>query len=210
MRLKLAAFTMIFCLSVSFAYCEDYTQIDIASSQSDNHDLSQRHSIGSSIFLLGNLAPGDHPHYFQLNYGYQLSQKESIIVEAITWTYYEPIGTYESSEEKYPGKVSAYGIGVGYKRFFWKDLYSSLMVTPFLQQFYDSDNEKIQSGFQLFLQLRVGYRYEFLNDRWFIEPSIAFNYWPVNTNFPSSFEDVEDGAPNYFLFEPGLHFGFIF
>ncbi len=94
-----------------------------------------------------------------MNYGYQPTRKDVIIVEAITWTYYEPLGTYESSEELYPGKVRALGIGVGYQR-------------------------------------------------WFLEPSVAFNYWPVNTNFPTSFDEIESGSPDYFLFEPGLHFGF--
>jgi len=160
--------------------------------------------------MLGNFAKGDPPYYFQLNYGYQFNRKDVLIIEAISWTYYEPLGTYENSDEKYPGKVRAFGIGLGYQRFHWKKLYSTVQATPFLQKFYDEGDNFIQNGFQLFLQLRIGYRFEFFKKRWFLEPSVVFNYWPINTNFPPSFEAVESGAPNYYLFEPGLHFGYRF
>ncbi len=210
MRLKIALSTIVFCLYAGIAFGQHLSQNSSVLNQEDEHVHYQRHSIGSSIFLVGNLAPGDHPHYMQLNYGYRISENEAIVAEAITWNYYGPLGTYEESEENYPGKVRAMGLGLGYQRFFWKSAYSTVQATPFLQQFIDIENDIIQSGFQLFLQLRVGYRFEFLDDRWFIEPSVAFNYWPVNTNFPEAFENVEEGAPNYYLFEPGLHFGFRF
>jgi len=167
----------------------------------------KRHSIGSTLFLLGNI--GDSVNFFQLNYGYRLTQKDNFIVEAITWTYYEPLGTYASSEEYYPGKVRAYGIGLGYQRFLWKNLFTTVEPTLFLQQFFDTDDKKIQKGFQLYLQFIVGYRFEFLKKRMFIEPAYALKYWPVNTNFPASFAAIERGAPKY-KFEPGLNFGFRF
>ncbi len=165
--------------------------------------------IGSSLFLLGNFAEGDPPYYGQLNVGYHLTEKDVLSVEAITWMYYGPLGSYESSDEKYPGKVRAYGIGVAYQRFLWKNLYSSVHATPFLQQFFDEDDNNIQHGFQLYLQAPLGYRVEFFNQRWFIEPAVAFKYWPINTNFPVSFKEIEQGEPDY-IFEPSLHFGFRF
>ena len=180
----------------------------LAICQTENKDADfKRHSAGSSIFLLGNI--GDSVRFIQLNYGYRLSQKDNIIAEAITWTYYEPLGTYGSSEEFYPGKVTAYGIGLGYQRFWWKNLFTTVEPTLFLQQFYDSDNAKIQKGFQLYLQFIAGYRFEFFKKRFFIEPALALKYWPVTTNIPSSFAVIENGAPNY-KFEPALNFGFRF
>jgi len=167
----------------------------------------KRHSLGSSIFLLGNI--GDSVNFMQLNYGYLLTPKDNLIVEAITWTYYEPLGTYGTSKEFYPGKVRAYGIGLGYQRFLWKNLFTTFEPTFFLQQFYDTDDTKIQKGFQLYLQFIAGYRFEFFNKRWFVEPAIALKYWPVNTNFPVSFAIIESGAPNY-KFEPSLNFGIRF
>lgn len=167
----------------------------------------KRHSIGSSLFLLGNI--GDSVRFMQINYGYRLSPKDNIIAEAMTWTYYEPLGTYGSSEEFYPGKVTAYGIGLGYQRFWWKNLFTTIEPTFFLQQFYDNGGTKIQKGFQLYLQFIAGYRFEFFKKRFFIEPALALKTWPVNTNIPASFTAIDKGAPGY-KFEPGLNFGFRF
>jgi hypothetical protein len=167
----------------------------------------KRHSIGSTLFLLGNI--GDSVRFMQLNYGYRLTPKDNLTVEAITWTYYEPLGTYGSSKEYYPGKVRASGIGLGYQRFLWKNLFTTIEPTFFLQQFYDSDDNKIQKGFQLYLQFIAGYRFELFKKRFFIEPAIAVKYWPVNTNFPSAFAAVENGVQKY-KFEPALNFGFRF
>ena len=200
----------IFVLLVACSFNQTLAQSTVGSGQADTFESKWRHSIGSSLFLLGNFAPGDPPYFFQLNYGNHITPKDAVIVEAITWTYYEPLGTYGSSDELYPGKVRAFGVGVGHQRFHWKKLYSTLQATPFLQQFYDEKDEKIQNGFQLYLQLRIGYRFEFFNKRWFVEPSAAFNYWPINTNFPQDFKEIEKDSPNYYLFEPGLHFGFKF
>ena len=140
--MKRSFFILIFTMSVTLAFSQVLSQTDSSSVQSENQNLIRRHSVGSSLFMLGNLAPDDPVYFFQLNYGYQALQKDNIIVEAITWTYYEPLGTYGSSEEFYPGKVRAYGIGLGYQRFLWKNLFTTVEPTFFLQQFYDTDDNK--------------------------------------------------------------------
>jgi len=194
---KLISTTLMIAMFSALTFCQ---------TENKEADL-KRHSIGSSLFLLGNI--GDSVRFMQFNYGYRLTPKDNLVVEAITWTYYEPLGTYGSSEELYPGKVRASGIGLGYQRFLWKNVYTTVEATPFLQQFYDTDNKKIQKGFQLYLQFILGYRFEFFKKRLFVEPAYAIKYWPVNTNFPASFADIESGAPKY-KFEPGLNFGIKF
>ena len=192
---------------VTLAFNHVLAQTDTSSDKAEKREVKKWHSVGSSLLLLGNI--GDSVRFMQLNYGYRLSPKDNIIVEAITWTYYEPLGTYMNSKEYYPGKVKATGIGLGYQRFLWKNLFTTIEPTFFLQQFYDSDGNKIQEGFQLYLQFIAGYRFEFFKKRMFIEPAIALKYWPVNTNFPDSFSAIEKGAPKY-KFEPALNFGFRF
>jgi hypothetical protein len=194
---KLISTTLMIVMFSTMAFC-----------QTEKRDSTfRRQSIGSSLFLLGNIR--DSVNFFQLNYGYRLTPKDNIIVEAMTWTYYEPLGTYGSSEEFYPGKVSAYGIGLGYQRFLWKNLFTTVEPTFFLQQYYGTDDEHIQNGFQLYLQFVLGYRFEFFKKRIFVEPAYALKYWPVNTNVPASFEAIESGAPKY-KFEPSLNFGIRF
>ena len=84
--------TLVIAVFTTLAFSQDFTQTDSVSVQTEKQDINRRHSIGSSLFLLGNI--GDSVNFFQLNYGYRLTQKDNIIVEAITWTYYEPLGTY--------------------------------------------------------------------------------------------------------------------
>ena len=194
---KLISTTLVITLFSTMVFCQtENTEADF-----------KRHSIGSTLFLLGNI--GDSVRFMQFNYGYRLTPKDNLIVEAFTWTYYEPLGTYGSSEAFYPGKVKAYGIGLGYQRFLWKNLFTTVEPSFILQQFYDLDDTKIQKGFQLYLQFFLGYRFEFFKKRLFIEPAYALKYWPVNTNFPDSFAEIEAGAHKY-KFEPSLNFGFKF
>ncbi len=175
---------------------------------------SRRFFIGTSAFMLGNLF-ANPPDFYQLDFGYWLTPKDAIIITAKTWKYPAPLGipygsTFGSKDEEFPGYVRAFGVGVDYQRMLWKGLFSTIQVNPFYQTYNNRDKEKIQSGFQLFLVLRLGYHIELFKKRFYLEPSVAFNYWPINTNLPESFARMESRWPNHFLFEPGLNFGIKF
>lgn len=168
----------------------------------------KRHSIGSSLFMAFNFLE-DPADYYLLNYGYMLNEKSKVFVEAYTWKYPEPMGTYGSSKEMYPGEIRAFGIGVGYQRLLWKNLFFQIQATPMLKHYNDENGDKIQNGFLLYTQTGIGYKFEFFNDKWYLESAWLLKYWPIDTNFPKSFEEIEDGAPKY-IFEPALNFGFSF
>lgn len=186
---------------------------DASALTEESEPTYRRHFVGSSAFMLMNLVPlEDPPFFYQLNYGYRLTTKDVVSVEAITWTYNAPLGipwgpSYGSEDEAFPGSVRAYGLGVAYQRFLWKGIYAAVHALPMRQIFFDAAGEKIGSGFQLFMTLRAGYHLELFDNRFFVEPSIAATYWPINTNLPASFREKEERWPKYFLFEPGLHFG---
>jgi len=183
--------------------------------QSGKQDSTyRRHFIGSSFFVLANFLP-DPPSFYQLNYGYRLTPKDVISIEAITWTYHAPLGipygpSHESPEESYPGSIQGIGLGLAYQRYLWKNFFSAVHAIPFLQTYRNEKKEKIQNGFQLFCTLRFGYHLKLFKNRFFLEPSTAITYWPINTNMPQSFVKMESQWPNYFLFEPGLHLGLKF
>ncbi len=200
--------TIAITMFTTMAFSQNLTKTDSTSMEIETQELKYRHSLGVSLFMILNFFP-DPADYYQLNYGYRITPKDNIIIEALTWTYYEPIGTYGESEELYPGKVRTYGVGFGYQRFHWKGLFTTIQATPFIKQYYDIDDKKIQKGFQLYLQLIAGYRFEFFKKRFYVEPAYALKYWPVDTNFPADFAEIEEGAPKY-TFEPSLNFGFKF
>ncbi|MCI4671906.1 MAG: hypothetical protein MRZ79_27435 [Bacteroidia bacterium] len=176
--------------------------------------LQYRYFVGSTLFMLANFTP-EPPSYYQLNFGYRFTPRDVVTVEAITWTYKGPLGRqygpdFENPESDYPGKVRSLGAGLTYKRFIWKRVYGQIHSTALRQNYLDESGNKIQSGFQLFNTLRFGYQFRFLKNRIFLEPSIALTFFPIQTNMPESFQLQEDRFGNYFLGEPGLHFGFNF
>jgi hypothetical protein len=176
---------------------------------------AHRYFVGSSGFVAANVALAgrpDAPDFYQVNVGYWLTERDAVSLEAITWRYVAPVGipygpSYESPEESYPGYVREAGIGVAYQRLLWGNFYSAAHMLPLMKQYFDEEDERIQSGFRLFLTGRAGYHLQLFRGRIFLEPSIAATYWPIDTNMPAAFEEKERRWPNYFLFEPGLHFG---
>lgn len=110
-------------------------------------------------------------------------------------------------KKKYPGYIREFGVAFAYQRILWKGAYTAVHTMNALQKYVDDDNAKIQNGYQLFMTYRLGYHFELLNNRFFIEPGIAITNWPINTNVPATFAELESKWPNYFLLEPGLHFG---
>lgn len=173
-----------------------------------NTQVEYKHSLGASMFMLFNMLP-DPADYYLLTYGFQPTAKDRFFVEFNTWKYAEPLGTYGHSEEKYPGYVRAFGFGAGYQRFLWKGVFTTIEATPFQTQYYNLKNQKVQNGFQLYLQFIAGYRFEFFKKRLYVEPAYALKYWPVDTNLPNDFAAIEDGTPKY-IFEPSLNVGFKF
>jgi hypothetical protein len=201
-KITLTSLIIVMCMPLAF------------SQKTEQGSTYRKFYVGSSLFMLGNFIPDDPnpPDFVQLNFGYRITPKNVVSLEAKTWKYAWPLGIpYGESrtdpEEKYPGDVRSFGIGLVYQYFFWKGAYASIDAMNTLQQYTDEDNKHIQNGYQLFMTYRLGYHFQFFNNRFFLEPSVSITHWPINTNVPGSFAILEDKWPNYFLFEPGLHFG---
>ena len=205
MKVKLLIIAM---LATTLVFGQNTSPRDTLLPKKEKDIIKHRHSLGLSLFMIANFLP-EPADYYLLTYGYRLTKKDRVFIEFNTWKYAEPLGTYGHSKELYPGFVRAFGAGIGYQRFHWKGLFTSIEATPFVKQYYDVKDNKIQKGFQLYLQLIAGYRFEFLKNRFFIEPAYALKYWPVDTNLPSDFSQIEKGAPKY-IFEPSLNIGFKF
>ena len=187
--------------------------MSLAYSQKTEHDsIYRRFFVGSTFTMLGNFLPGLAPKFVQFNVGYRITPKDVISIEAKTWQYSWPLGIpygkfYEAPEEKYPGYAKEFGIGIVYQRFLWKGAYASIDAGNMFVKYMDENNKQIQNGYTLFMTYRLGYHFQFFKNRLFFEPSISMTHWPVKTNVPESFAELENKWPNYFLAEPGLHFG---
>lgn len=169
--------------------------------------------VGSTLFLLGNLAPTNPPGFAQINLGYRITGKDVISLELITWKHAWPLGinpfynkSYGKQEEKFPGYIREYGIGLAYQRYFWKGLYVAVHATPMWQTFKNEKGDKLDNGFIIFNTNRVGYHIKLFKDRFFIEPSLGIAGRAYYTKMPDGFKQKDDKWPKYTP-EPGLHFG---
>jgi hypothetical protein len=177
----------------------------------------KRWFVGSSMFLLGNLATTNPPDFFQLNVGYRITGKDVITVEPKTWKTAWPIGihpffnkSYGKPEEEFPGYIRDYGFSVAYQRFLWKGLYAELNVMPSWQSFVNKEGNKIDNGFQIFNTYRLGYHIKLFKDRFFIQPSIAITHRPYHTTMPDGFKQLDDKWSKFVFGEPGFHVGYNF
>jgi hypothetical protein len=200
-------------LSVFFCALLFFSSLASAAERIDGAEAPWQ--VETSAWMLANLFP-DPGDFYQLCLGYQPDEKTVLFLNGITWKYRSPLGipmydpSFGSPDEAYPGYVRAFGLGLGYQRFLWKGLFASLYAIPFQQNFYSSDDRYIRSGFQLYLQAQLGYQIELFKGRFFMKPALYINYWPVNTNFPDTFQMKEKNWPDYQPFEPHLNFGFRF
>lgn len=172
--------------------------------------------VGSTLFLLGNFAPVNSPEFFQLNVGYRLTGKDNISLEFITWKYAWPLGInpfyndkYGEPEEKFPGYIRDFGLGIAYQRFLWKGLYVAVHVMPALQDYRNEEGNHVDYGFMIFNTNRIGYHFKLFNDKFFIQPSLGIAGRPYYTEMPDGFKQQDDNWPKWTP-EPGLHFGYNF
>ncbi len=170
--------------------------------------------VGSSLLMLGNFDKKDNPEYIQLNVGYRITPKDVVSFEFKRSIYSWPIGipfgsTFRKPGGRYPGHARILAPTLGYQRFWWKGVYTSLHALNAFEKYIDKDNKKIGNGYTLYLNFHLGYQLKFFKNRFFFEPAIGCSYWPVRTNVPESFKLAEKKWPNYFI-QPGLNFGYNF
>ncbi len=176
----------------------------------------KRWFVGSSLLMLGNFIPDDPnaPEYVQLNVGYRITPKDVVSFEFKKSIYTWPIGipfgpSFDAPGLNYPGHARILAPTLGYQRFWWKGVYTSLHALNAFEKYMDENKKKIGNGYTLYLNFHLGYQFKFFKNRFFFEPAIGYSYWPVRTNVPASFKLVERNWPNYFI-QPGLNFGFNF
>ncbi len=206
MQKKILRLSLTLLLASNLAVTGQYAQSD---------STYKRWFVGSTMFLLGNLATTNPPNFVQLNVGYRLSGRDAIALEPKTWKYAWPNGihpfanqAYGKPEEKFPGYVREFGMSVAYQRFWHKGLYTELNIMPTLQKFVNDKGGKIDRGFQLFNTYRVGYHVKLFKDRFFIQPSVAITHRAFHTTLPTGFKQQDDKWSKFVLGEPGFHFGF--
>jgi hypothetical protein len=175
----------------------------------------KRFFVGSSLFMLGNFDKTNNPEYVQLNFGYRITTKDVLSLDFKKSIYSWPLGipfgssSFDAPGENYPGHARILAPTIGYQRFWWKGVFTSVHALNAFEKYLDENKKKIGNGYTLYLNFHLGYQFKFLKNRFFFEPAIGCSYWPIRNNVPESFKEVEKNWSNYFI-QPGLNFGFNF
>jgi len=173
-----------------------------------------RFSVSTTYLSLANFeSEATNLHHYELRVGYRLSPRDRVELKVTTWKLFEPMGIplwdplFRKESEWYPGRLRECGLGVTYQRLLTRGLFAQVEVLPIKKTYLDSDEREVGDGFKLYTSYHVGYQVQFLGGRLFVEPQVHFNYWPLDSEGPKGFAEVEDRWNNYFLFEPNLYIG---
>jgi hypothetical protein len=102
------------------------------------------------------------------------------------------------------GRASAYTVLLGYRQYVWRGLHTEMELWPAYNPFLSSIDGKTYAGFELWMSLRIGYRFDFQlagNDIFILtQPGLGFgvareNPWP------------EKGKGDGAVFEPQVILG---
>ncbi|HAY70941.1 MAG TPA: hypothetical protein DCX89_03555 [Saprospirales bacterium] len=202
---------ILFALSFTSMFGQNQTK------QSSETSTERKFSVSTSWLSFANFGEEKtNTHHYELHVGYQLTPKDRIGIKAATWKLFAPMGMPMKEQLKfdevnfYPGRLRENGLGVTYQRKLWKGLFASVEVLPQLKTYLDENGTKIGNGFKLYTSYHLGYQISFFKDLFYLEPQVHCQYWPIDTNTPQSFKEMDDKWNNYFLFEPNLYIGFKF
>jgi hypothetical protein len=176
--------------------------------------FNRKYSIGTTYLSLLNFEEEKtNTHHYELHLGCRLTAKDKIGIKVATWKMFAPMGMPMLEQLKfdernfYPGRLRETGIGVAYQRMLWKGLFAAVEIMPQLKNYLDENNKNIGNGFKLYTSYHLGYHVSLFKNRIYLEPQIHCQYWPVNTNVPRVFKELDDKWNNYILFEPDIYLG---
>jgi hypothetical protein len=104
------------------------------------------------------------------------------------------------------GNTNAATIVLGYRRYFWKNLHIEYQLWPDYDRFYEKNESKYYNGFDLWNELRLGYKLDFsiLEFPCFINFQWPFGFGIYAQNKPESFKEHEE--KNRFFYFPPMFF----
>lgn len=180
----------------------------------DRNIQSGAYSISTTYLSFLNFGEEKtNTHHYELHIERRLTPRDNIGIKLATWKMFAPMGMPMQEQLRfdesnyYPGRLRETGIGITYQRMLWKGLFVTTEILPQLKTYLDKDNNKLNNGFKLYTSYHLGYHVSLFKDRFYLEPQVHCQYWPIDTNTPQSFKDKDDEWNNYFLFEPDLYLG---
>lgn len=191
-----------------------FLSMGILHGQQNPNTHYRKFSVSTTYLSLTNFESEEtNLRHYEFHFGYKIASKDRVELKFATWKLFEPLGIplwdskFREESEWYPGRIRETGVGATYQRLLWKGLFAQVEVLPLKKTYFDKNDKKVDDGFKLYTSYHVGYHFQFFKNRFFIEPQVHCNYWPIDSDGPADFQAVEDRWNNYFLFEPNLYLG---
>ncbi len=203
-------------LGLQQGYCQEDRLTTAPLVQEEKHEY--KYSVLTTWLTFSNFGdPETNTSHYEIRLAYQLTSKDQIGVKLTTWKLFAPLGIdiwdsdFLDREFFFPGRLRETGLGVTYQRKLWKGLFATLEILPQYTSYLDENEQKIGNGFKLYNSYHLGYHIPlFKKGRFYVEPQLHVNHWPINTNVPEDFRALEDMWDNCFLIEPNIYFGIKF
>jgi hypothetical protein len=212
MHLNKIAVAITFALLSTIGFGQKPSQITLTSAKDSIRDF--KFSINTTWLSFTNFEEErKNLQHYELHLKYRLTPKDRIGIKITTWRLFAPLGIplwdplFLKESEFYPGRLREDGLGFTYQRMLWKGLFATVEILPQLKTYYDVNKNKIGNGFKLYTSYHLGYHIPMFRNRIFIEPQVHSQYWPIKTNTPQAFKQVDNRWNNYFLFEPNIYIG---
>ncbi len=209
---KITITVILVCLSAFSVFSQKNSSLNEDTKQTNHY---HKYFFRIPYITLNLYQAGDTPpiNMYEFHFGKRIDSRNIIGIKMARWKLFEPMGiqfwdpNLLKESEWFDGRIKEYGIGFIYQRTLWKGLYASVEVMPMLKVFVDENDKKIENGFRLYTTYHIGYHIPLFKNRFFIEPQIHCNYWPINSKGPEGFKEQVEKYGNYFLFEPNLYLG---
>lgn len=138
-------------IAIGLASC-----LQLNAQNAKKEDTYKKWFIGSSFWMLGNFIPNDpnRPEYVQLNVGYRITPKDVVSFRFKRSIYNWPLGMpwdklFDDDRQQYnfPGHARILAPTLGYQRFWWKGVYTSVYALNAFEKYKDKNNRKIGNGY---------------------------------------------------------------
>lgn len=110
----------------------------------------KRFFVGSSLFMLGNFDKTNNPEYVQLNFGYRITPKDVLSLDFKRSIYSWPLGipfgssSFDAPGENYPGHARILAPTIGYQRFWWKGVFTSVHALNAFEKYLDENKKRLE------------------------------------------------------------------
>ncbi len=172
-----------------------FDQVNAQGVENKKRDLPHRHAIDiCPIAPLFNI--------YAVHYRYSLTEKDELIAGL----------SFMNIQFEGVGESNSPALILGYRRYVWKGLHLEYEIWPAWDDFWEKNERTYYSGFDLWNEFRLGYKFDFNAGKvpMFLSIQWPFGFGLYASNKPDSYTQFAEENGKIFYFPPLFFIGFKF